>query len=1032
MLIPDKKNCYFEKDSIPFSFSVDILLVEKALKVFIDNLLFKEENTLDKEIINDVSTIEDESVDFYRKLVLGQQVYNAVVYAYLFSKVIQNSKQCGHLVRSIPKEDVLLGYLRELGFSSICESIKHGLRYKIRKGFVVMGIHYQKDGYDHVLSTIQSVFESDLADFFDMPITNYTHLLESYARNKLHKRISYTVKTKARYSDKDIIISASSFYQGNHYYATGYSKKNAIERLSKIIVNNAIPDEERKSVAISQNYVPIEKHSLQIESTDYIESDDLAAQFADKYGVDHLLMRLALLSRSQMGGKLWDRLGINQPEAINTRVSRWKRGIINWGQELLLLQLLDFNLKAHNFNSVDMSSFDIMNSTFSPEDIHAQLIKILRLDEFRNVLHDEMQIPINDSLTDRDKIQIGNGIVAVFFLSNFSPDKKFFQFFVDSVEKFYSDKKLNLETDYRFALIAHLSVFGIRAETNNYEAGNEVFHAEIVIGNGKNPITFVCEDASMRYAKKEVWHIAYESMVCAVQRFFTEGVVADSEDAIRFFITKTGSVQIHSVSFFSGYGFLNGDSIPKLNIDLFDSVFQKAKQLSDAKGYKAFIETVCRLNAEKYLIIENTVYEYGEWLKYRLWGTKPKHVISDSELPAVYDFIVNPSPDLQRRIISVDYKQIQRIFPLSDTLAFYAIEQNLDAYNYLSVTSPAVTAYYEKLKAEQKEYSDIGILDGVVSESVSISIMDSQKPFHSQIRKLISNLDIKRIMIACGYCFSSGLSMLRDVFEHSLLSGIQFELYVGSLQNYDETNPDSIITGIDKKTVRELNHYLSFSNFSLFTCPDRFYHGKLYIFEGEIDSVVVMGSSNISRSAFVSNYELNIAFTLKNEAVVRANFVSWLKQLQYYSKRIDSLDENLFGNNEIKLDGSVLLKCISISSMQSRIQQLTNAEVQYRLNLWMSYSPDIIAEDLGILSLPNYFVFVYNDIGLIVLESFEAGNAYFCIKSGDSFENTINNISTFSKSEIFEYSKMEKRGYHIQNKFTLENNIRWYFRRNHK
>lgn len=124
-------------------------------------------------------------------------------------------------------------------------------------------------------------------------------------------------------------------------------------------------------------------------------------------------------------------------------------------------------------------------------------------------------------------------------------------------------------------------------------------------------------------------------------------------------------------------------------------------------------------------------------------------------------------------------------------------------------------------------------------------------------------------------------------------------------------------------------------------------------------------------------------------------------------KRIDSIDENIFGNNEIKLDGSVLLKRISISSMQNRIQQLTNAEVQYRLNLWMSYSPDIIAADLGILSLPNYFVFVYNEIGLIVLESFEAGNAYFCINSADSFENTINSISTFSKSEILNLARCQ-------------------------
>lgn len=81
------------------------------------------------------------------------------------------------------------------------------------------------------------------------------------------------------------------------------------------------------------------------------------------------------------------------------------------------------------------------------------------------------------------------------------------------------------------------------------------------------------------------------------------------------------------------------------------------------------------------------------------------------------------------------------------------------------------------------------------------------------------------------------------------------------------------------------------------------------------------------------------------------------------------------------------------------------------------------------IPIPNYFAFVYKKEKLIVLESFEAGNAYFCIKYDKSFEDVVNNISTFSKTEIFEYSHMPKRGYHVQNKFTLENNIRWYFRK---
>lgn len=268
---------------------------------------------------------------------------------------------------------------------------------------------------------------------------------------------------------------------------------------------------------------------------------------------------------------------------------------------------------------------------------------------------------------------------------------------------------------------------------------------------------------------------------------------------------------------------------------------------------------------------------------------------------------------------------------------------------------------------------------------------------------------------------------MEDIVQPELTAGTPCEFYIGSLQNYAESSADNLITGIDKATVRLLNQYLAFKNFSLFTCSDRFFHGKIYLFEGEENSLVIVGSSNVSRAAFISNYELNMAFFIPAGENLIKHFILWTDQLRHYSKRIDTLDENLFGNNEMKLNGSVLIKRVTSAAMMNKIRTLTDSEVQYRLTLWMSYDPDVIAEDLGILSLPNYFSFIYKKHGLIVLESFEAGNAYFCLQADDSFENVINSLSTLSKTEIFEISKMPKRGYHVQNKFTLENNIRQYF-----
>lgn len=175
-------------------------------------------------------------------------------------------------------------------------------------------------------------------------------------------------------------------------------------------------------------------------------------------------------------------------------------------------------------------------------------------------------------------------------------------------------------------------------------------------------------------------------------------------------------------------------------------------------------------------------------------------------------------------------------------------------------------------------------------------------------------MDIQCVKIACGYCFSSGLSLLRNTINKTLFSNIPFELYVGALQNYDESSPENLITGIDKSTVKILNCYLLQSNFQLFTCSDRFYHGKIYFFEGKKETVICLGSSNNSRSAFVSNYELNIVFHTKTDSDLHDSFKLWINQLKHYSRRIDILDEEMFGNNEIKQDGSVLLKHISLNT----------------------------------------------------------------------------------------------------------------------
>lgn len=669
-----------------------------------------------------------------------------------------------------------------------------------------------------------------------------------------------------------------------------------------------------------------------------------------------------------------------------------------------------------------------MNLNLNKGDIRCQLEKILNLDKFCLALFEASNVPLKAKLTDKDKRQVEYGLIAVFFLSNFAPDRKFVRYFNDTFRSFYTAKNISMEPNYRFDVLAYLSAFDLKAETKyRHPAGSKIFRATITIGNSKEAPKFIAESKSKEVANKEIWRIAYEKLIAPVKQFFESADEVVDKTAISFFIRNVCNMCMVSSTFFAEFGILFADNFLRIDPSICSKIMRKVRLYADTRTLSDFIKVVCKFNKEKYICVNENLYSYTDWIQCSYEGKKSIHSTDTSQLATIYDNVVNPTIQLQKKLISSDYRFIQKIYTLSDEIALYALKVNLDAYNYLSFVSPSVSKYYNKLKAEEIDLSDIGVLSASLGDNVTVSIMNSRKPLHLQIYQLTARLKIKKVIIACGYCFASGMSLLQDTIQQALMVGVSLELYIGALQNYDESVPDNLITGIDKATVRLLNQYLTFKNFSLFTCSDRFYHGKLYVFEGEESSVVIVGSSNVSRSAFVSNYELNIALQIPKGGDLLEKFILWTNQLRYYSKRVESLSENMFGNNEVKFDGSILIKRVSVTSMMQRIRRLTNAEVQYRINLWMSYEPDVIAEDLGILALPNYFVFVYNRYRLIVLESFEAGNAYFCLKLEESFENIINRISTFSKAEIFEFSRMTKRGYHVPNKFTLESNIRHYF-----
>lgn len=451
------------------------------------------------------ANVEYDSAKFYRNTILGQQVYAVMLYTYLFLTTNQDPGVCRRLVHQIPKEKLLRLYLLQVGGEDVWKSQSFGILHKIRSSFAMMGLHYQMFGYDSVYSVFKIAVEPFFDEFLLHPVTNNTHLLKSYAWKYHHTKMNYKVEVIQKFSEKDVIFQATTSILGKKYTAAGYSKKNSIETLAYKIVNGAIPKNHYDIIAASQNYPKIERKNFVFDTAKYQERDDVIQQFSEKYGVEPFLMRFALLSRSQMGKDVWERLDIKPPEfLLHTKASRLKRALITLGQEIILLQLLDLILRKFNLNDIDVRSLDQTIINIGPKEIHEQLLKMSRITDITENLFDSMDVPVKGSLSQKEKNQVTNGIIAAFFLSNFAPDKKFAQYFGKHITSVYKKSGVNIEIDYRFSTIAFLSALDIRVKTNHHEFGNGIFHAEVSLGDGRNALKYICENESMRTAKKDV------------------------------------------------------------------------------------------------------------------------------------------------------------------------------------------------------------------------------------------------------------------------------------------------------------------------------------------------------------------------------------------------------------------------------------------------------------------------------------------------------------------------------------------------
>ena len=264
----------------------------------------------------------------------------------------------------------------------------------------------------------------------------------------------------------------------------------------------------------------------------------------------------------------------------------------------------------------------------------------------------------------------------------------------------------------------------------------------------------------------------------------------------------------------------------------------------------------------------------------------------------------------------------------------------------------------------------------------------------SVINGTVRKANITKLYAATGFVFSSGLRLLQESLNIINDRNGKCRIVAGSLNSCANENVNN---KIDKTTVNYLNALIRDKKIELYSYIGAFYHGKFYYLCNEDYAYIIIGSSNISKTAFRSNFELDILHKVKLGSSQDKLFSNWFNGFISQCDKITNLDEKQFEdfnwNNELDVFKPLNRKIVSSNEIKKRIAALTDEETQFRLNIWMDYRPDIICDDISIEALKSYTMFAFLEEELVVFESFKPQNAFYVFGCPNGLENLINEKS---------------------------------------
>ena len=436
------------------------------------------------------------------------------------------------------------------------------------------------------------------------------------------------------------------------------------------------------------------------------------------------------------------------------------------------------------------------------------------------------------------------------------------------------------------------------------------------------------------------------------------------------------------------------------------------------------------------LIIE-ALNRNGNLIKYIKNPDEELTSIALATTPSALQFIDNPTVKQQIQAVKTRPSIIREIQDPIEAVRVVAVQEKPDLITDIEL-SPKVEKEYnsaklKKSKTAKKEYYKAGMLpsqhiqlqkkyyDLIVREMDAHNSCFFLNQYNESIIDILLPLskivEPQSMIIATGFLYKSGLSMLNSILEPIMRKGGDITLTVGSLQHYNPAeNEGTALEDFDFNTARYLRGLQNLQYVKLLTYEERFFHGKFYLFQGTEMSAVIIGSSNLSSSGLLINAELNTIFVCKNSDPALKRYEEWYNNFSNECKLLPPLVLSCFnerveerdipkGNNDQPVN-------VPIDDFTTRISELTDEEVQLRLSTWIKHSPSRIFESVKLEPFKGYVLFEFADRNLYVFESVIPNNAFYCFHAND-FNHLKALLHEKTKTQLYKERVMYRRGYHM-------------------